>query len=78
MINPELFEILRCPWDPEHAARLKETPEGLVCQRCRLVYPVREGIPCLLVEEARLPENCRSLEELPCQQKTAHAGGQPT
>jgi uncharacterized protein YbaR (Trm112 family) len=77
MISQDLLELLRCPLDPEHTARLEDTPAGLVCQRCRLTYPVREGIPCMLVEEAILPENCRSLEALPCQVKAPVGEGRP-
>jgi uncharacterized protein len=65
MINPQLLDLLRCPNDPA-GARLEESADGLVCQRCRLVFPVREGIPCMLVEEATLPPGCGSLDELPC------------
>jgi len=66
-ISPELLALLRCPLDPSHT-RLDQTEEGLVCQRCRLLYPVREGIPCMLPEEAKLPPGCHSLDELPCKQ----------
>jgi uncharacterized protein YbaR (Trm112 family) len=75
MISHELLELLRCPHDPARAARLEDTPEGLVCQRCRLTFPVREGIPCMLVEEAILPPGCPSLSALPCQQQAPVAGG---
>jgi uncharacterized protein YbaR (Trm112 family) len=75
MISQELLELLRCPLDPAHAARLEDTPEGLVCQRCRLTFAVREGIPCMLVEEARLPPDCPSLSALPCQKPAPAAGG---
>jgi uncharacterized protein YbaR (Trm112 family) len=68
MITSDLLEILRCPMDPSRTARLEETPEGLACQRCRLTFPVREGIPCMLVDEATLPAGCPSLGALPCQQ----------
>jgi uncharacterized protein YbaR (Trm112 family) len=68
MITSDLLDIIRCPMDPHRTARLEETPEGLVCQRCRLTFPVREGIPCLLVDEATLPAGCASLGALPCQQ----------
>jgi uncharacterized protein YbaR (Trm112 family) len=68
MISPDLLDMLRCPLDPQHAARLDETPDGLACQRCRLTFPVREGIPCMLVEEAALPAGYASLSALPCQQ----------
>ena len=68
MISQQLLEILRCPLDPSHTF-LEQAEDGLVCQRCRLTYPVREGIPCLLPEEAKLPEGCASLDELPCQKE---------
>ena len=67
MVNPHLLDLLRCPLDPS-GARLEEVADGLACQRCRLVYPVREGIPCMLPEEATLPPGCKSLDELPCKQ----------
>ena len=51
---PDLLEILRCPacrgtLDPQpDAARL----ETLTCTACGRVYPVRDGVPVLLVDEA--------------------------
>jgi uncharacterized protein YbaR (Trm112 family) len=76
--SPQFLDILRCPLDPAHT-RLEPSPshDGLVCQRCRLVYPVREGIPCLLPEEAALPPGCDSLSALPCRQAPAPTGAQP-
>jgi uncharacterized protein YbaR (Trm112 family) len=67
MINPQLLEILRCPNDPSNT-RLSEQEAGLVCQRCRVIFPIREGIPCMLIEEAQLPPGVGSLAELPCRQ----------
>ncbi len=29
-----------------------EEPEGLACPACQLLYPIREDIPVMLVEEA--------------------------
>ena len=37
--------ITWCSW-------ISATPEGFACARCGLVYPVREGIPVMLVDEA--------------------------
>lgn len=51
MLDPQLLEILVCPrckGDLEHV----EDPESLVCRACALRYPVRDGIPVLLVDEA--------------------------
>jgi uncharacterized protein YbaR (Trm112 family) len=66
MISQQLLDFLRCPLDPSHT-RLEQVPEGFLCQRCRLKFPVRDGIPCMLPEEAELPPGCHSLADLPCQ-----------
>lgn len=48
----ELLEILACPVD--HAA-VREDGDRLVCGACGRRYPVRDGIPVMLVEEAEAP-----------------------
>jgi uncharacterized protein YbaR (Trm112 family) len=75
-ITQELLDILRCPLDPGHTTRLDQQADGLVCQRCRLKFPVKEGIPCMLVEEAELPPGASGLQDLPCQ-KSPVAQGAP-
>jgi len=70
MINQQLLDILRCPLDPSHT-RLEQVAGGLLCQRCRLKFPVRDGNPCMLPEEAELPPGCDSLADLPCQKAPA-------
>lgn len=50
-IEPELLEILACPACRERVDPAAEGA-GLECRRCGLLYPVRDGIPVLLVEEA--------------------------
>lgn len=56
-LSPELLAIIVCP-DCHGEFRVVERsgaePE-LACQGCGLVYPVRDGIPVLLVDEARRP-----------------------
>lgn len=69
MINPELLEMFRCPWDPARQARLVQEEERLVCQRCRLRFRITDGLPNLVVEEAELPEGCESLGQLSCQRQ---------
>jgi uncharacterized protein YbaR (Trm112 family) len=51
LIDEELAAILVCPVDK---ADLREDTEAskLVCTECGRRYPVREGIPIMLVEEA--------------------------
>jgi len=49
MLPRELLEILVCP---ACKGDLIEEGEELVCTVCGLRYPVRDGIPIMLVEEA--------------------------
>ena len=52
-ISPELLEILRCP-KCKSKVELKTGESGLKCtnHECALVYPIRDEIPVMLVEEA--------------------------
>lgn len=49
-IDPDLLEILRCPSCRGEFA--PPTAEAMTCSACGLVYPVRGGVPILLVDEA--------------------------
>lgn len=52
-LNQELLEILVCP-KCKAKVELKENGEALKCTnpQCRLVYPIRDDIPVMLIEEA--------------------------
>ncbi len=54
-LDPVLLDVVVCP-DCRSALEVGTPPDGagseLVCQGCGLVYPVRDGIPVLLVDEA--------------------------
>jgi len=50
-ISTELLEILACPKCKGDIA-LNESNDGLVCAACRLVYPIRDDIPIMLIDEA--------------------------
>lgn len=52
MIDPELRQLLVCPVD--HAELIDE-PDVLVCSECGRRYPVVDGIPVLLADEAGPP-----------------------
>ena len=52
MIDEKLLEILACPLC-KTAVKLQD--ERLVCVKCGRSYPIREGIPVMLVEEAETP-----------------------
>ena len=56
-LSDELLAIIVCP-DCHGELDPVETPAGgeLVCRACGLAYPVRDGIPVLLVDEARRPD----------------------
>lgn len=59
ILDEETIALLRCP-----VTRSKLRLEGnfLVSEVGGLRYPVREGIPVLLAEEAKLPEGIESLD----------------
>ena len=52
-VDADLLAILACPLDKQPVKR-----EGnyLVCQECQRHYPIRDGIPVMLVDEALTPE----------------------
>lgn len=51
-ISKELLEILVCP-QCKGDVRLNPTKDGLICDRCRLLYEIREEIPIMLIDEAK-------------------------
>ncbi len=50
-LNKELLNILACP-TCKGELQLLGKEEGLACEKCAVVYPVREEIPIMLVDEA--------------------------
>ena len=50
-LRAELLELLACPSD-DHAP-LREEGDTLVCTYCESRFPVEDGIPVLLLDEAR-------------------------
>lgn len=50
-IDKELLEILACP-KCKGTIRLGDRGDGLICDACRLKYPIKEGIPVMLIDEA--------------------------
>jgi uncharacterized protein YbaR (Trm112 family) len=51
-IDPKLLEILVCPLT-KGALRHDAPNNELISERAKLAYPIRDGIPIMLVEEAR-------------------------
>jgi uncharacterized protein YbaR (Trm112 family) len=71
MISQDLLDILRCPIDPTREARLTLQADRLLCQRCAVRFPIKDGFPVMVIDEAELPSACRKMEELPCQRAAA-------
>ena len=51
-VPKELLDILVCPVDK---AKVHLRDDTLVCEQCGRAYPIRDGIPIMLEEEARMP-----------------------
>jgi uncharacterized protein YbaR (Trm112 family) len=54
-VSQELLEILACP---SCKAKVELKPDGsaLKCVECKRVYPIRDDIPVMLIDEATIEE----------------------
>lgn len=54
-VSPELLEILRCP-QCKSKLQMDAAETRLKCldPECSLVYPIRDDIPVMLIEEAKV------------------------
>ncbi len=50
-INKELLDILACP-KCKSDIMLVGNEEGLKCDKCSVVYPIKDEIPVMLIDEA--------------------------
>lgn len=50
-VSKELLEILACP-KCKGDIRLKEDESGFICDACKLMYPIKDDIPIMLIDEA--------------------------
>lgn len=55
-VDPRLLDILVCPLTKEKLEYDRARQE-LVSRKARLAYPIRDGIPIMLVDEARSLED---------------------
>jgi uncharacterized protein len=53
MISQDLLDLVVCP-ACRQPLEVKVDPEALKCTACRRVYPVRDNIPVLLIDEATI------------------------
>jgi len=54
-VSQDLLEILVCP-ACKVPVELTEDKSGLKCPACRRVYPIRDDIPVMLVDEAKIEQ----------------------
>ena len=54
-ISKDLLDILVCPLC-KAPVELKQDENSLKCPQCRRVYPIRDDIPVMLIDEARIEE----------------------
>jgi uncharacterized protein len=55
MISKELLDILVCP-DCKKPLQLKPGGDALKCTGCHRVYPIRDEIPILLIDESHIEQ----------------------
>ncbi|MDX2041112.1 MAG: Trm112 family protein [Acidobacteriota bacterium] len=58
-INPDFLEILRCPFCKSRVEP-KADGKGLKCEVCFRVYPIRDDIPIMIVEEATIEKEVQA------------------
>ena len=58
-IDEKLLEILACPDCKEP---VKQEGDRIVCTGCGKRYPIRDGIPIMLIDEAEVPEGQQEKE----------------
>lgn len=54
-LDPLLLEILACPCEAHASVEVDASRSLLVCTTCKRGFPVRDGIPVMLLDEAVPP-----------------------
>jgi uncharacterized protein len=54
-VDPELLEILACP-NCKTKVDLVQGGAALKCAQCKRVYPIKDDIPIMLLDEATIEE----------------------
>jgi uncharacterized protein YbaR (Trm112 family) len=65
-MDDAFLACLRCPLDPRREATLSREGQSLVCSGCHAAFPIKNGLPILIPDEAELPDGVKSPEHLPC------------
>ncbi len=58
-VSPELLEILVCPACKTEPVTLVNGDTGLKCGKCHRVYPIKDDIPVMLIDEATIEGDAR-------------------
>ena len=57
MISDSLLAILACP-KCKGPVKYRQEPEGLSCEKCMLLYEIKDDIPVMIIDQAKpLSEN---------------------
>ena len=51
-LSKELLELARCP-KCRGTLTLPEDKSGFICGACKLLYPIVDGLPAFLIDEAK-------------------------
>ena len=51
-VSQELLDILACP-KCKGDINLNDTEDGLICDKCKLLYEIRDDIPIMLIDAAK-------------------------
>lgn len=51
-MNKDLLDILVCPECKGAVELLSDQQDGIVCKNCELLFPIKDDIPIMLVDEA--------------------------
>jgi uncharacterized protein YbaR (Trm112 family) len=52
-ISQQLLDILACPLC-KTPVKLTSDSQGLRCEKCRRVFPIRDDIPVMILDEAKI------------------------
>jgi uncharacterized protein YbaR (Trm112 family) len=68
-MDDAVLTLLRCPLDPRRRSPLTRDEQSLVCDGCRVRFPIKNGLPILVPDEAELPLGVRTPDRLPCHRR---------
>ncbi|CAN5444898.1 hypothetical protein BH11PLA2_BH11PLA2_15310 [soil metagenome] len=64
-MTDEFLALLRCPLDPKRESPLTRDDQTLVC-KCAVRFPIKQGLPILIADQAEMPGHCLVRDSLPC------------